>query len=219
MQFPKNDHTFRTPAKEMLMMNYCRFLTRSLLLLVAFLTLCGGNVFAKGAADSIHQEKTDRVRQQQEQRVSTHERNASVDSLKSLRLKIHDLAIQKYGFDPKEKAKKERRNKGKQNNHGKSNKHQGTMGIAGVDFAPIPTGPFTDGLPSLPDYNTTANWAYTPPLAKFVDTLPRLCGVNPSNNLGQCLSIGVPDQALYPGTDYYEISLEQWNEPISVSSL
>ena len=53
-----------------------------------------------------------------------------------------------------------------------------------VAFAipPIPTGPLNpDGTPAVPDYNTTPNWAFSPPLAKFVDTLPRLLA---PNNIG-----------------------------------
>jgi len=37
----------------------------------------------------------------------------------------------------------------------------------------IPTGPL-DAVNGTPDYYTTANWANSPPLAKFVDTLPGL---------------------------------------------
>ncbi len=54
--------------------------------------------------------------------------------------------------------------------------------LAGAGTAPpIPTGPL-DAVNGTPDYYTTANWANSPPLAKFVNTLPRL---NAPNNLGQ----------------------------------
>ena len=87
-----------------------------------------------------------------------------------------------------------------------------TMPAFGGTAKPIPTGPFdADGKPSVPDYNTTANWANSPPLVKFVDTLPGL-GSTKANNLGQYLSVGKPDTLTYPGSDYYEIDLVEYNE-------
>jgi|GEM_PF-839025 len=84
--------------------------------------------------------------------------------------------------------------------------------IAGAGSVPaIPTGPLVNGLPAAPDYYTTANWANTPPLAKFVDTLPRL-GRGNANNLGQYLFVGKPDITTYPGSDYYEIDLVEYRE-------
>jgi len=70
------------------------------------------------------------------------------------------------------------------------------------------------GPGGTPDYfGTTPNWAYSPELRKFVDTLP---GVGPenANNLGQYLSIGHPDTTTYPGSDYYEIELRQYSEQL-----
>ncbi|MDD2856722.1 MAG: multicopper oxidase domain-containing protein, partial [Desulfuromonadaceae bacterium] len=53
-----------------------------------------------------------------------------------------------------------------------------------------------------------------PPIAKFVDTLPglNLSGTIGVNNLGQTLPIAVPDTTTYPGSDYYIIALEQYEE-------
>lgn len=49
------------------------------------------------------------------------------------------------------------------------------------------------GPGDVPDYSgMTPNWAYTPPLRKFVDGLPGLGAAN-ANNLGQYLSVGKPD--------------------------
>ena len=92
-------------------------------------------------------------------------------------------------------------------------------------LAQIPTGPgIADyGYLGTPDYYTTANWANSPPLAKFVDKLPGL-GKGKKNNIlqgtadgqvaadGQYLPIGTPDIVTYPGTDYYEIELREYNE-------
>jgi FtsP/CotA-like multicopper oxidase with cupredoxin domain len=83
---------------------------------------------------------------------------------------------------------------------------------AGGSVPPIPTGPLDqNGNPATPDYYTTANWANSPPLAKFVDTLPGL-GASKANNLGQYLSVAKPDVTTYPGSDYYEIELVEYRE-------
>jgi len=83
------------------------------------------------------------------------------------------------------------------------------LALAGT-APPIPTGPLdANGNPATPDYYTTANWANSPPLAKFVDTLP---GLGKPNNLGQYLSVGKPDIVTYPGSDYYEIDLVEYRE-------
>lgn len=62
-----------------------------------------------------------------------------------------------------------------------------------------------------PDYHTSPNWAFSPPLRKFVDALPGL-GADNANNLGQYLPVAVPDKAAYPGSDYYEIELGEYTE-------
>ena len=60
------------------------------------------------------------------------------------------------------------------------------------------------------DY-TVPNFAYSPPLRKFVDSLPGL-GSTQTNNLGQYLPVAVPDTTTYPGSDYYEIALVEYRE-------
>ncbi len=68
------------------------------------------------------------------------------------------------------------------------------------------------GPGDVPDYSgMTPNWAYTPPLRKFVDGLPGL-GPENANNLGQYLSVAKPDTVTYPGSDYYEIELREYTE-------
>ncbi|MDD2582419.1 MAG: multicopper oxidase domain-containing protein, partial [Desulfuromonadaceae bacterium] len=92
-----------------------------------------------------------------------------------------------------------------------------TPNLAGAaPLAQIPTSPITGYLAAgeatrTPDYYTTANWANSPPLAKFVDTLPGL-GSGKSNNLGQYLTVAKPDITTYPGSDYYEINLVEYKE-------
>jgi FtsP/CotA-like multicopper oxidase with cupredoxin domain len=85
--------------------------------------------------------------------------------------------------------------------------------VAGAGVAkPIPTGPLdAAGQPNVPDYYTTANWANSPPMPKFVNSLPGL-GSGKANDLGQYLSVGKPDTTSYPGSDYYEIELVEYHE-------
>ena len=86
-----------------------------------------------------------------------------------------------------------------------------TSQIAGAaPLAPIPNGPL-DAYNGTPDYYTTANWANSPPLAKFVDTLPGLTIAN-KNNLNQYLPIAVADTTTFPGSDYYIIELREYFE-------
>ena len=64
----------------------------------------------------------------------------------------------------------------------------------------------------IPDYfGSTPNWAWSPPLRKFVDKMPGL-GASKANNLGQFISVAKPDTTTYPGSDYYEIELRQFTE-------
>ena len=51
-------------------------------------------------------------------------------------------------------------------------------------------------------------------IRKFVDSLPGLGSTN-ANNLGQYISVAVPDQTTYPGSDYYEIGLIQYRQQLS----
>lgn len=65
-----------------------------------------------------------------------------------------------------------------------------------------------------PDYfGMTPNWAYTPEIRKFVDGLPGL-GAENANNLGQYLAVAYPDTVTYPGADYYEIELREYDEQL-----
>ncbi|MEW9097320.1 MAG: hypothetical protein AB2417_19785 [Clostridiaceae bacterium] len=75
--------------------------------------------------------------------------------------------------------------------------------------AALVTDPHTGYL--IPDYFGTANWAYSPPLRKFVDAMPGL-GPNNSNSLGQYIPVAIPDITTYPGTDYYEIAVVEFTE-------
>jgi FtsP/CotA-like multicopper oxidase with cupredoxin domain len=64
----------------------------------------------------------------------------------------------------------------------------------------------------VPDYfGFVPNWANSPVIRKFVDSLP---GLNAPNNLGQEIPVAVPDTVTYPGSDYYEISVRQYTEKL-----
>ncbi len=79
------------------------------------------------------------------------------------------------------------------------------------DFTATPDQNYQIGPGSIPDYLTNPNWAYSPPLRKFVDKLAPL-GCDQTNNLGQCVPVAVPDIVTYPGSDYYEIEIVQFHE-------
>ncbi len=53
-------------------------------------------------------------------------------------------------------------------------------------------------------------------IKKFVDTLPGLTEAG-ANNLGQYIPLAVPDQATFPGNDYYVIAVVQHREQMSSS--
>jgi FtsP/CotA-like multicopper oxidase with cupredoxin domain len=66
-----------------------------------------------------------------------------------------------------------------------------------------------------PDY-TKPNYAYSPLLNKFVNRLPGL-GPAAANNLGQYIPIATPNTVLFPGSDYYEIGLRDYNQKMHTS--
>ena len=71
-----------------------------------------------------------------------------------------------------------------------------TDGGNGTGAAAIATigGPFTSGI------------------KKFVDSLPGLGNASMANNLGQYIPVAIADTTTYPGSDYYEIAVVEYNE-------
>ncbi len=65
----------------------------------------------------------------------------------------------------------------------------------------------------LTDYFGVANWANSPPLTKFIDELPGL-GPGEANALGQYIPVAVADNTTYPGSDYYEIAVVEYEEKL-----
>jgi FtsP/CotA-like multicopper oxidase with cupredoxin domain len=63
-----------------------------------------------------------------------------------------------------------------------------------------------------PDYYTTPNWGFSPPLTKFVDELPGLWDPRNGPAPAKSIPLAVPDTITYPGSDYYELELRQYTE-------
>ena len=66
---------------------------------------------------------------------------------------------------------------------------------------------------ATPDYYGVANWANSPRIRKFVDSLPGV-GAAAANDLGQYIPVAVPDTVTYPGSDYYEIAVREYSEKL-----
>jgi hypothetical protein len=69
--------------------------------------------------------------------------------------------------------------------------------------------PMPGGEPNY--YGPEPNWANSPIIRKFVDSLP---GLNAGNNLGQMIPVAVPDTITFPGSDYYEIAVREYAEKL-----
>ena len=95
-------------------------------------------------------------------------------------------------------------------------------------FLSLASVPATFDPQGKPDYfGTTPNYANSPlpdldasgavipgtGIRKFVDSLPGL-GIANKNNLGQYLTVAVPDTTTYPGSDYYVIALVEYTEQL-----
>ena len=92
-------------------------------------------------------------------------------------------------------------------------------------LAVLPMGPMQGGTPNY--FGPESNWAYSPApivnpttgavtggIHKFVDSLAGFGAAN-ANNLGQFISVAIPDTKTYPGSDYYEIALVQYTLKMS----
>lgn len=72
------------------------------------------------------------------------------------------------------------------------------------------TGTLADVTPGINQHRS--NWAFSPSLAKFVDSLPGL-GPRFANNLGVYIPIAKPKaNPLFPNDDYYELGLRDYNQ-------
>jgi len=93
------------------------------------------------------------------------------------------------------------------------------ISAGGVSASAVQPTPNPGGIP---DYFGTinpatgfpvANWAYSPLIRKFVDTLPG-AGPAAANNLGNFIGVAHPDTVTYPGSDYYEIELREFEQKL-----
>ncbi len=95
-------------------------------------------------------------------------------------------------------------------------------------YYPAPSGPLqgsliTVGVGNYPTLNQARTYSFaatvfdtslatiTGGMRKFVNELPGL-GAGAANNLGQYVSVAVPDTTSYPGSNYYEIALVEYAE-------
>ncbi len=92
---------------------------------------------------------------------------------------------------------------------------------AGGSYALTPTVTIADsggGIGSGASAVVTSFGTVTGGMRKFVDGLPRLCGVAPVNDLGQCLPVAVPYTTLPAGVpndaDYYEIGVSDFYQQV-----
>ena len=83
-----------------------------------------------------------------------------------------------------------------------------SLGIAPGRAQYIPPPQLAPGV----DY-TIPNYANSPNLTKFVDSLPGL-GAAGANNLGNYIPVAVADTTAYPGSDYYEIALVDYTQQL-----
>ncbi|MCX5685384.1 MAG: laccase, partial [Planctomycetota bacterium] len=69
----------------------------------------------------------------------------------------------------------------------------------------------------LPGVNYGApNYANSPPLQKFVDSLPGLSAAG-ANTRGMYLPVAIPDTTTYQNSDYYEIGLKDYTQQLHQS--
>jgi FtsP/CotA-like multicopper oxidase with cupredoxin domain len=69
------------------------------------------------------------------------------------------------------------------------------------------------GFNQAVDY-ASPNFSVSPPIEKFIDTLPGLGAANASTN-GGYIPVAVPDTTTYPGNDYYELSMGEYTQKLA----
>jgi FtsP/CotA-like multicopper oxidase with cupredoxin domain len=94
----------------------------------------------------------------------------------------------------------------------------GVRASAATTFSPQGTPDYFGTTPNyanspLPDLDASGAVLPGTGMRKFVDSLPGL-GVANKNNLGQYLTVAVPDTTTYPGSDYYIIGLVEYSEQL-----
>src|SRR5512138_3168837 len=86
-------------------------------------------------------------------------------------------------------------------------------GVPGSGYVP----PTAVGFWLVPEGETCTGPVQSGGIRKFVDQLPGLCGVSRpetdaagKNDLGQCLPLATADTTTFPGADYYEIGVKDY---------
>ncbi|MCM2263788.1 MAG: DUF4214 domain-containing protein [Desulfuromonadales bacterium] len=92
------------------------------------------------------------------------------------------------------------------------------------DYTAVPDPTYLVGPGSVPDYQSSPNWAFSPLLQKFVDPLPAACVPTAASGWSNCdtaavgmnknIPVAIPDIVTYPGSDYYELELVEFQEPM-----
>jgi FtsP/CotA-like multicopper oxidase with cupredoxin domain len=88
--------------------------------------------------------------------------------------------------------------------------------MGGMDAGPVPDyyGSPNYANSQLPEIDPVTNQVKPGTgIRKFVDTLPGLGKAN-ANNLGNYIPVAIPDTTTYPGSDYYEISLVEYEQKL-----
>jgi FtsP/CotA-like multicopper oxidase with cupredoxin domain len=85
-----------------------------------------------------------------------------------------------------------------------------TVSFLGGDGQAAATAAVTGSVTDIQVTNGGTGYV-TPGIRKFVDTLPGLTSAG-VNNLGQYIPIAVSDEVSYPGSDYFEIALVEYEE-------
>jgi FtsP/CotA-like multicopper oxidase with cupredoxin domain len=89
------------------------------------------------------------------------------------------------------------------------------VGGGGTGAVLTPTiDPVTGAILSVAVTTPGTGYNSVPGIRKFVDTLPGLTAAG-ANDLGNYIPLGVPDQKLYAGSDYYEIAVVQYKQQFS----
>ncbi len=71
--------------------------------------------------------------------------------------------------------------------------------------------------PAPPDYFGSPSWGFSPIIPKFVDALPGVGAANASATLGTYIPIAVADTTTFPGSDYYTIELDEYQQKLHSS--
>lgn len=165
-------------------MKKCKFLTLTHLLVLAAAFLFMGSGYGQAQTESLQLAKNSdtAITQNPAKKMTQAQRQAAADRQAAQRLAVA--------------ARQSKQGK-------KAAPLTASESAVGAMAMPMPGG--------IPDYVGVANWANSPIIRKFVDTLPGL-GPDANNNLNQYIPVAVADVNTYPGSDYYEIAVVEYTQ-------